>query len=125
MGPLEAAVGVADAAPWIRPPEGGYERHRFIDRGGYALAFIPRTRPPFSFWSHAQVDRAGIVRRASCITNSKDLRKLRSILPDPVARENFLSEEGDLETAMLRLGDAPQKDKGGIASDLDTVVNSM
>src|SRR6185312_6337662 len=33
------------------------------------------------------------------ITNSKDLRKLRAILPDPVARENFLSEQGDLETA--------------------------
>ena len=31
------------------------------------------------------------------ITNSKDLRKLRAILPDPVAREHFLSEQGDLE----------------------------
>ena len=30
------------------------------------------------------------------ITNSKDLRKLRAILPDPVAREHFLSEDGDL-----------------------------
>jgi ParB family transcriptional regulator, chromosome partitioning protein len=31
------------------------------------------------------------------ITNSKDLRKLRTILPDPVARAHFLSEEGHLE----------------------------
>src|SRR5713226_5793790 len=30
------------------------------------------------------------------ITNSKDLRKLRAILPDPVAREHFLNDEGDL-----------------------------
>jgi ParB family chromosome partitioning protein len=37
------------------------------------------------------------------ITNSKDLRKLRAILPDPVARAHFLSEEGDLESAQLRL----------------------
>ena len=32
------------------------------------------------------------------ITNSKDLRKLRTILPDPVARAHFLSEEGDLKS---------------------------
>lgn len=33
------------------------------------------------------------------ITNSKDLRKLRAILPDPVARAHFLSHAGDLESA--------------------------
>src|SRR3954453_3152204 len=37
------------------------------------------------------------------ITNSKDLRKLRTILPDPVARTQFLSASGDLESAGLRL----------------------
>ncbi|WP_316162837.1 ParB/RepB/Spo0J family partition protein [Bradyrhizobium sp. SZCCHNRI20481] len=59
------------------------------------------------------------------ITNSKDLRKLRQILPDPVARQNFLSEDGDLETAMLRLAGAPKKEKGGISGDLDTIVESV
>jgi hypothetical protein len=30
MGPLEAAMGGADATPTcLGPPEGGYERHRF------------------------------------------------------------------------------------------------
>ena len=38
------------------------------------------------------------------ITNSKDLRKLRTILRDPVARDHFLTEEGDIDSAMLRLG---------------------
>lgn len=37
------------------------------------------------------------------ITNSKDLRKLRQILPDPVAREHFLSDGGDIASALLRL----------------------
>ena len=37
------------------------------------------------------------------ITNSKDLRKLRQILPDPVARKHFLSDAGDLTSALLRL----------------------
>jgi ParB family transcriptional regulator, chromosome partitioning protein len=59
------------------------------------------------------------------ITNSKDLRKLRSILADPVARENFLSEEGDIETAMLRLGEPPKRERGGLSSDLATVINSV
>jgi ParB family transcriptional regulator, chromosome partitioning protein len=59
------------------------------------------------------------------ITNSKDLRKLRAILPDPVARLHFLSEEGDLDSAMLRLGPNAEKEKGGLASDLETAVESM
>jgi ParB family transcriptional regulator, chromosome partitioning protein len=37
------------------------------------------------------------------ITNSKDLRKLRMILPDPVARAHFLSQSGDLESSQLRI----------------------
>jgi ParB family chromosome partitioning protein len=59
------------------------------------------------------------------ITNSKDLRKLRKILPDPVAREHFLSEEGNLESAMLRLGHAAKKATGGLAGDLEAAVESM
>lgn len=53
------------------------------------------------------------------ITNSKDLRKLRTILPDPVARSQFLSDAGDLESAMLRLGPAPKPVKGGLSGDLE------
>ncbi|MER9163626.1 ParB N-terminal domain-containing protein [Mesorhizobium sp. M0715] len=58
------------------------------------------------------------------ITNSKELRKLRTILPDPVARAHFLADEGDIDSAMLRLGPAPKK-KGGLASDLETAVEAM
>ena len=59
------------------------------------------------------------------ITNSKDLRKLRAILPDPVAREHFLSEDGDLESSMLRLGPAAKKAKNGLAGELDSAVEAM
>jgi ParB family chromosome partitioning protein len=59
------------------------------------------------------------------ITNSKDLRKLRVILPDPVAKEHFLSDEGDLESAMLRLGMPAKKEKVGLSRDLEAVVDSM
>jgi ParB family transcriptional regulator, chromosome partitioning protein len=59
------------------------------------------------------------------ITNSKDLRKLRTILPDPVARSQFLSDAGDLESAMLRLGSAPKLVKGGLSGDLEAAVDAM
>ena len=59
------------------------------------------------------------------ITNSKDLRKLRAILPDPVAREHFLSEQGDLELAALRVAPASIKEKLGLGGELDAAVEAM
>lgn len=59
------------------------------------------------------------------VTNSKDLRKLRAILPDPVAREHFLSGDGDLDSAMLRVAPAGKRHKAGLAGDLDVAVESM
>ena len=59
------------------------------------------------------------------ITNSKDLRKLRSILVDPVAKENFLSDEGDIETAMLRLSEPHRRGNDGLSDNLAAVINSV
>ena len=59
------------------------------------------------------------------ITNSKDLRKLRTILPDPVARAHFLSDEGDLESAELRLRPVEKKPKDGLLTELDAAVEAM
>jgi len=59
------------------------------------------------------------------ITNSKDLRKLRAILPDPVARAHFLSDAGDLESAQLRIRVAEKKSNEGLLADLETAVQTM
>jgi ParB family transcriptional regulator, chromosome partitioning protein len=59
------------------------------------------------------------------ITNSKDLRKLRAILPDPVARAHFLTRDGDIDSAMLRMGGNTQKESTGLSGDLTAVVESM
>jgi ParB family transcriptional regulator, chromosome partitioning protein len=59
------------------------------------------------------------------ITNSKDLRKLRTILPDPLARAHFLSDQGDLESAQLRLRPAERKDNDGLLTKLETAVEAM
>src|SRR5207253_3569063 len=37
------------------------------------------------------------------ITNSKDVRKLRNVLRDPIAREEFLNKEGSIESALNKL----------------------
>jgi ParB family chromosome partitioning protein len=59
------------------------------------------------------------------ITNSKDLRKLRTILRDPVARSNFLSNEGDLESAMLRVAPPEPQEGGGLVDELDAATEAM
>ena len=45
--------------------------------------------------------------------------------PNPVARAQFLSDAGDLELAMLRLGPAPKASKGGLSGDLEAAVEAM
>jgi ParB family transcriptional regulator, chromosome partitioning protein len=59
------------------------------------------------------------------ITNSKDLRKLRTILPDPVARAHFLSEAGDLESAHLRIRPAEKESNDALLTDLERAVETM
>jgi ParB family chromosome partitioning protein len=59
------------------------------------------------------------------VTNSKDLRKLRTILRDPVAKAHFLSDEGDLESAMLRIAPEQKNAETGLLSDLNAAMEAM
>jgi ParB family transcriptional regulator, chromosome partitioning protein len=59
------------------------------------------------------------------ITNSKDLRKLRPILRDPVARAHFLSDEGDIDSAMLRILPAQVDKTDGLVAELDAAVDAI
>jgi ParB family chromosome partitioning protein len=59
------------------------------------------------------------------ITNSKDLRKLRAILPDPVARAQFLSDSGDLESAELRISPVEKKSNEEPFEGLGAAVEAM
>jgi len=59
------------------------------------------------------------------ITSSKELRKLRKILPDPVARAHFLTRDGDLDSAMLRLGGGLKSESGSLNGDLDAIAQSV
>src|SRR5258707_3324960 len=59
------------------------------------------------------------------ITNSKDLRKLRAILPDPVARAHFLSDSGDLESAQLRIHPVEKRHDDQPLSELGAALEAM
>jgi ParB family chromosome partitioning protein len=59
------------------------------------------------------------------ITNSKDLRKLRAVLRDPVASAHFLSDEGDIESALLRVAPDTKPSKTGLPGDLESAVEAM
>ncbi len=57
------------------------------------------------------------------ITNSKDLRKLRVILRDPVAREHFLGE-GGIDSAMLRVSQMKGTETG-LVGQLESIMNTI
>ncbi len=62
------------------------------------------------------------------ITNSKELRELRKILPDPIAKNHFLSNEGDIRSALLciRPMDDNKNGKGqNIVADLNALINAL
>lgn len=59
------------------------------------------------------------------ITNSKDLRKLRQVLRDPVARDEFLADGGSIESALLRLGPAPAKKGPGLTGDIQALAETI
>jgi ParB family chromosome partitioning protein len=59
------------------------------------------------------------------ITNSKDVRKLRQILKDPVARDDFLVKGDSIEGAVLKLGPSASKKSVGLAGDIDNLAESI
>ena len=59
------------------------------------------------------------------ITNSKEIRKLRQVLRDPVARDEFSSNRGSIESALLKLGPPPPKKRRGLVGDIQTLAETI
>ncbi len=59
------------------------------------------------------------------ITNSKDVRKLRSILRDPVAKAHFLSEDGDIDSAMLRTTPLEKSRTVGLIAEIEAAMEAI
>ena len=59
------------------------------------------------------------------ITNSKDVRKLRLILRDPLSKDNFLSDQGTIDSASQKLSKPIGKHEKGLAGDLGELIDSI
>ncbi|HEY5938442.1 MAG TPA: hypothetical protein VIU61_27515, partial [Kofleriaceae bacterium] len=59
------------------------------------------------------------------ITNSKDVRRLRAILKDPIAKDCFLSPGATINDAMDKLGTPKVGRKKGLAGDLGAIIDSI
>jgi len=62
---------------------------------------------------------------AKMITNSKDVRRLRVILKDPVAKDVFLQPKSTISDALEKLGMPKKPRKGGLAGDLSAIIDSI
>lgn len=59
------------------------------------------------------------------ITNSKDIRQLRKILRDPVAKEEFLSERGGIQAALEKLPSDANKKRQGLSEEVAALVDAI
>lgn len=59
------------------------------------------------------------------ITNSKDVRKLRQILKDPVAKADFMSDKGSVESALLKVSPRKAQKSEGLLADLEELNESL
>jgi ParB family chromosome partitioning protein len=59
------------------------------------------------------------------ITNSKDIRKLRLVLKDPIAKESFVSPGGTIDTALRIVAPAPAKRPTGLLGDIEQISEAL
>jgi ParB family chromosome partitioning protein len=59
------------------------------------------------------------------ITNSKDVRLLRKILRDPVAKDEFLSERGDIQSALEKVAPDVEEKSEGLAGEVAALVDAI
>ena len=58
------------------------------------------------------------------ITNSKDVRKLRQVLKDPVARDEFLVKGNSIEASVQKLAPSPTKSEG-LIGDIENLSEAI
>ncbi|MFT3697708.1 MAG: ParB N-terminal domain-containing protein [Kofleriaceae bacterium] len=62
---------------------------------------------------------------AKLITNSKEVRQLRAILKDPVAKDCFEQSKSTITDALARIGATKKPRKKGIGGDLASLVDAI
>jgi ParB family chromosome partitioning protein len=59
------------------------------------------------------------------ITNSKDVRKLRLILKDPIARHEFLEKKASIDAAFQKVAPGASKKTKGIVGDIEELAEAI
>jgi len=59
------------------------------------------------------------------ITNSKDIRKLRLILKDPVAKDEFVSRAGTIDSAFQKVAPTSNKKARGLVGDIEQLYEAL
>ncbi len=59
------------------------------------------------------------------ITNSKDIRQLRKILRDPVAKGEFLSESGEIQSALEKVPPNGKEKRQGLSEEVAALVDAI
>ncbi len=59
------------------------------------------------------------------ITNSKDIRKLRPILKDPVAKDEFVARGGTIEAAFRKVAPSSGKKGHGLVGDIEQLSEAI
>jgi ParB family transcriptional regulator, chromosome partitioning protein len=59
------------------------------------------------------------------ITNSKDVRKIRQILKDPIARDQFLVKGATIQAALQEVAPPPNKKAAGIVGEIDELAETI
>jgi ParB family chromosome partitioning protein len=59
------------------------------------------------------------------ISNSKDVRKLRQILKDPVARHDFLEKKATIDSAYQKVAPLPSAKNQGIVGDIEELADAI
>ena len=59
------------------------------------------------------------------ITSSKDIRQLRHILRDPVAKREFMSPTGSVDSALLKIPTTAPKRPSGLVGDLEELAQAI
>src|SRR3984885_13442329 len=59
------------------------------------------------------------------ITNSKDIRKLRAVLRDPVAKDEFVANAGSIESAFRKVAPSANRKGHGLLGDIEQLSDVL
>lgn len=100
-------------------------REHIVQTHGLRMSAEQREEKTAALYDYVTSERCNQL-MGSLQSSFEKLDKLRVILRDPVARDHFLSDGGDLDSAALRVSHpGPIRGKAGLTKELEAAVAAM